>query len=152
MSDDLILMAHGGGGELTRQLLAEIVIDELGNPILDTLDDSACLDVPETDLLLTTDSYVVDPVFFPGGDIGKLSVCGTVNDIAMQGGEPRYLSLGLIIEEGFSLDDLRRVVCSIREASEEAGVNLVRLHGDKILDKIAKRHFKLTQRILSVLE
>lgn len=132
--DNIILMAHGGGGTLTRKIIDEIILAELGNPILNRLDDGACLSVPESELVLTTDSYVVDPVFFPGGDIGKLAVSGTINDLAMQGAEPRYMSLGLIIEEGFSISDLKRIIRSVKNVSEEAGVLIVT--GDtKVVDR-----------------
>jgi hydrogenase expression/formation protein HypE len=95
------------------------------NPILARLDDGACLSVPESDLVLTTDSYVVRPIFFPGGDIGKLAVCGTINDLAMQGAEPRYLSLALILEEGLPLEDLEKIIASVGKTASEAGVKIV---------------------------
>lgn len=123
--DDIILMAHGGGGALTRKIIDELILVELGNPILNKLDDGACLSIPESELVLTTDSYVVDPVFFPGGDIGRLAVSGTINDLAMQGAEPRYMSLGLIIEEGFPIRDLKRIIRSVKNVSEETGVLIV---------------------------
>jgi hydrogenase expression/formation protein HypE len=124
-SSPVILMGHGGGGRLTRQIIRDIMLRELGNPILAPLDDGACVSVPEKDLVLTTDSYVVDPIFFPGGDIGKLSVCGTVNDLCMQGAVPRYLTLGLILEEGLPLADLDRVVRSIGATVRPCGVLVV---------------------------
>jgi len=122
---DVILMAHGGGGGMTRRLIEDVMVRELGNPILAPLDDGAYLRLSGTDLVMTTDSYVVDPIFFPGGDIGRLAVCGTVNDLAMMGAEPRYLSLALIIEEGLSLADLRRIVRSVGRTAREAGVAIV---------------------------
>lgn len=122
---DMVLLSHGGGGTRTRQLLREIVLPEIMNPVLAPLDDAACLEVAESDLVLTTDSYVVKPLFFPGGDIGKLAVCGTVNDLAMQGAEPRYLTLGLILEEGFPLGDLRRVMTSLAGTARQTGVRIV---------------------------
>lgn len=125
MQEDIITLAHGGGGTLTRRIVEEIILRELGNPILRTLDDGACLQVPESELVLTTDSYVVDPIFFPGGDIGVLAVCGTLNDLAMQGAEPRYLTLGLILEEGLAFDDLRRVIASAGKVCRENGVLVV---------------------------
>jgi hydrogenase expression/formation protein HypE len=109
-NDDIILMGHGGGGLMTSDLIKNVVISELGNPILDKLDDAACLPPLEGPLAFSTDSYVVDPIFFPGGDIGKLAACGTINDLTMQGAEPKYLTFSLIIQEGFALADLKRIV------------------------------------------
>lgn len=123
--DDIILMGHGGGGVLTGQLIQDLIMSELGNPILATLDDAACLGEQSGDLVMTTDSFVVNPVFFPGGDIGRLAACGTLNDLAMQGGEPRYLTLGLILEEGLLLEDLRRIVASVGQACREVGAQVV---------------------------
>jgi hydrogenase expression/formation protein HypE len=123
--NDVVLLSHGGGGSRTRQLLRDIVLPGIMNPVLAPLDDAACLDVPESDLVLTTDSYVVKPLFFPGGDIGRLAVCGTVNDLAMQGAEPRYLTLGLILEEGLPLADLKRIMTSVAEAAGQTGVRIV---------------------------
>jgi len=135
--DDVILMGHGGGGALTHALVKDVLLRELDNPILARLDDAACLHVPESDLVFTTDSYVVDPVFFPGGDIGTLAVCGTINDVTMQGAEPRYLSLGLIIEEGFALSDLRRIVRSVGQTCAQNGVLVVT--GDtKVIERRTK--------------
>ncbi len=123
--EDIILLSHGGGGRRTRELLEQVILPPLRNPILERLDDAACLSVPESDVVMTTDSYVVRPLFFPGGDIGKLAVCGTVNDLAMQGAEPRYLSLGLILEEGLPIADLKKVMASVAAAAGEAGVAVV---------------------------
>lgn len=124
-SNDVILLAHGGGGVRTQALIRGIILRRLGNPILDKLDDSACLTIPESELAFTTDSYVVNPIFFPGGDIGKLAACGTINDLAMQGAEPRYLSLGLILEEGLPLRDLDLVIASLAEVLAQTGVRVV---------------------------
>ena len=118
-------MAHGGGGLRSRQLLQDVILPELGNDILLQLDDAACVPSPGPDLALTTDSYVVRPLFFPGGDIGRLAVCGTANDLAMQGAEPRYLTLGLILEEGLEIEVVRRVVRSMAHAAAEAAVKIV---------------------------
>lgn len=123
--DDVVLLAHGGGGLLTKKLIKEIVFRHLGNPILEQLDDSACLTIPESELAFTTDSYVVTPIFFPGGDIGALAACGTINDLAMQGAEPRYLSFGLILEEGFAIRDLERIVKSLAKVTERTGTQIV---------------------------
>ena len=122
---DTILLAHGGGGGLTKEIIERIILRHLDNPILAKLDDGACINVPEAELVFTTDSYVVDPVFFPGGDIGKLAVCGTINDLAMQGAEPRYLSLGLILEEGLPIGDLERIIKSVAAVLRETGVTVV---------------------------
>ncbi len=124
-NDDLILLGHGGGGQLTQRLIADVLFPPLANPILAQMDDGACLTVPESELVLTTDSFVVDPVFFPGGDIGRLAACGTINDLAMQGAEPRYLTLGLILEEGFPVRDLRTIIASLAAAACEAGTQVV---------------------------
>lgn len=120
--DDLITLDYGSGGKKTAALIDEIIVPELGNAALNSLGDGAVL---EGGLAFSTDSFVVSPLFFPGGDIGKLSVCGTVNDLAMCGAEPKYLSLALIIEEGLPAEDLRRVVASIKSAAEAAGVQVV---------------------------
>lgn len=123
--NDIVLLSHGGGGLRSRQLIKDMIVRHLGNPILNELDDGACLSMAEKDLVFTTDSFVVRPLFFPGGDIGKLAVCGTVNDLAMMGAEPRYLSLGLILEEGLPFVDFERVILSMRTALDEAKVKIV---------------------------
>jgi hydrogenase expression/formation protein HypE len=126
--EERITLAHGSGGALMHELIVGVIAAHLSNPVLAGLDDAAEIaglieDADEGDrLAFTTDSYVVQPLFFPGGDIGKLSVCGTVNDLAMRGARPAYLSLGLVIEEGFLLDDLVRVLASVAGAAGEAGV------------------------------
>ncbi len=122
--NDTILLAHGSGGRLSHDLVKNTVLRFLDNPILNRLDDSAVFDINGR-LAFTTDSYVVSPLFFPGGDIGKLAVCGTVNDLCMAGAEPLYLSLSLIIEEGFSLEQLETILRSIQEAAAQAGVTVV---------------------------
>lgn len=135
MKDEkIVLLAHGGGGSRTQELLREHILPHLRNPVLDQMDDAAVVPAEGGDLVLTTDSYVVRPLFFPGGDIGRLSVCGTVNDIAMQGGIPRYLTLSLIIEEGLPFADLRRAVASAAAAAQEAGV-LVAAGDTKVIDR-----------------
>lgn len=120
--DDIITLDYGSGGKKTATLIDEIIIPELGNNTLNSLGDGAILD---GQLAFSTDSFVVSPLFFPGGDIGKLCVCGTVNDLAMCGAEPKYLSLALIIEEGLPTESLRRIVASIKAAAENAGVAVV---------------------------
>ena len=121
---DRILLTHGSGGSLARELVEKSFLKVLNNPLLARLDDSAVFDFSGT-LAFTTDSHVVSPIFFPGGDIGRLAVCGTVNDLAMSGARPLYLSLALIIEEGLIMSDLDRVVASIQRAAEEAGVKII---------------------------
>jgi len=122
--DDTILLAHGSGGKLSHELVEKTFLPFLANPALNKLDDSAIFEVSGR-LAFTTDGYVVNPIFFPGGDIGKLAVCGTVNDLAMNGARPLYLSLSAIIEEGFLVSELDRIVQSIRKAAEEAGVSII---------------------------
>jgi hydrogenase expression/formation protein HypE len=122
--DDTILLAHGSGGKLSHELVEKTFLPFLANPALNKLDDSAVFEASGR-LAFTTDSYVVNPIFFPGGAIGQLAVCGTVNDLAMNGAKPLYLSLSAIIEEGFLLRELERIVQSIKKAAEEAGVSII---------------------------
>ncbi len=121
---DKILLAHGSGGKLAHELVEKSFVKALANPLLAKLDDSAVIDLSGR-LAFTTDSYVVSPIFFPGGDIGKLAVCGTVNDLAMSGAKPLYLSLSFIIEEGLLKSELDKVVNSVQRAAGEAGVEIV---------------------------
>jgi len=123
--DEVILMSHGGGGRRTQQLLRDHIFPPLDNPILRQLDDSACVTIGGAELAFTTDSYVIRPLFFPGGDIGRLAICGTVNDLVMQGARPLYLTLGLILEEGLRIADLDRIMQSMAAAAREAGVQVV---------------------------
>ncbi len=123
-TEDRILLAHGSGGRLSHELVQKSLVPSWSNPVLNRLDDAAVFKLSGR-LAFTTDSYVVSPIFFPGGDIGKLSICGTVNDLAMCGAQPLYFSVALIIEEGFRLAELERIVTSIKEATEEAGVEIV---------------------------
>ncbi len=120
-----VLMAHGGGGKLTQQLLENIFGPAFSNPILDTRHDSAQFAVPPGRLAMTTDSYVVRPLFFPGGDIGSMAIHGTVNDLAMSGARPLYLSCAFIIGEGLPMETLWQVVCSMRSAAKLCGVEIV---------------------------
>ena len=122
--DDRILLAHGSGGKLSHELVEKKFLPFLSNPALNTLDDSAIFEASGR-LAFTTDGYVVNPIFFPGGDIGKLAVCGTVNDLAMSGAKPLYLSLSAIIEEGLLLSELEQIVQSIKKSAEEAAVNII---------------------------
>jgi hydrogenase expression/formation protein HypE len=120
-----VLMAHGGGGMLTHQLMENVFGPAFSNPILDTRHDSAQFAVPPGRLAMTTDSYVVRPLFFPGGDIGSMAVHGTVNDLAMSGARPLYLSCAFIIEEGLPMETLWRVVCSMSGAAKRCGVQII---------------------------
>jgi hydrogenase expression/formation protein HypE len=129
-----VLLAHGGGGRLMHQLLDRVFLSAFRNRWLDTGHDSAVLDVAKGRIAFTTDSYVVRPLFFPGGSIGTLAVNGTVNDLAMAGARPIALSAGFIIEEGLAVDTLQRVVASMRDAAQLAGVPIVT--GDtKVVDR-----------------
>jgi hydrogenase expression/formation protein HypE len=125
MNDDLILLGHGSGGVLSHKLLSDLIIPALSGTPLSGQDDAAVLDIDAGRIAFTTDSYVVDPIFFPGGDIGSLAVNGTVNDLAMVGATPLYVSCGLIIEEGFSRKELSVIVASMRRAADLAGVRIV---------------------------
>jgi hydrogenase expression/formation protein HypE len=125
MGNKRILLDHGSGGVAGRDLIENIFLPRLDNPVLAEFEDSAVLTAGSTRLAFTTDGYVVDPVFFPGGDIGALAIHGTINDLAMQGASPIGLSLALILEEGFPMADLERVVDSIARASRDSGVPVV---------------------------
>jgi hydrogenase expression/formation protein HypE len=129
-----VMMAHGGGGKLMHQLLENVFGKAFSNPILDARHDSAQFTVPPGKLAMTTDSYVVRPIFFPGGDIGSMAVHGTVNDLAMSGARPLFLSNAFIIEEGLPMETLWRVVCSMRDAAKRCGMQIIT--GDmKVVDK-----------------
>ncbi|MCE9616705.1 MAG: hydrogenase expression/formation protein HypE [Lentisphaerae bacterium] len=131
---DTVLLGHGGGGRLMQQLLEGLILPAFRNPALDRRHDGAVVEFGGERVAFTTDSYVVHPLFFPGGDIGRLAVHGTLNDLAMCGAKPRYLSAGLIIEEGLPMADLGRIVESMRQAAAAAGVSLVT--GDtKVVDR-----------------
>lgn len=134
MRSDRILLAHGSGGTMMRELIEDVFLAEFGDDILRRMDDAAALDIPGNRIALSTDTYVVSPVFFPGGDIGRLAVCGTVNDVATSGAKPLYLSVGFVLEEGFPVADLERILVSMRDAALEAGVRIVT--GDtKVVEK-----------------
>ncbi len=120
-----IVLGHGSGGKLTQDLVEELFLPNFTNHYLAQLDDQAVLDVNGSRLAFTTDSFVVTPIFFPGGDIGRLAINGTVNDLAMCGATPRFISVAFILEEGLAVADLVRVVESMRQAAQEAGVLLV---------------------------
>jgi hydrogenase expression/formation protein HypE len=122
---DTVLLAHGSGGLMAHELLQDVFLRHLGDCELGALEDAAVLAPLEGRLAMTTDSYVVQPLFFPGGDIGKLAVCGTVNDLAMRGARPLFLSVGFILEEGLSISELERVVASMADTARYAGVRVV---------------------------
>jgi hydrogenase expression/formation protein HypE len=124
LRDELVTLAHGSGGKATRALVENLFVEELGNPLLTPLGDSAVLELNGTRLAFTTDSYVVKPIFFPGGDIGELAVNGTVNDLAVAGARPVALTAGFVIEEGFPIADLRRLAASMAQAAAAAGVSV----------------------------
>ncbi|NJE74770.1 hydrogenase expression/formation protein HypE [Pseudoflavonifractor sp. SW1122] len=124
MEPQYITLDHGSGGGRTAQLIEELLLPALQNPHLAPLGDGALLDV-NGPLAFSTDSFVIDPIFFPGGDIGKLAVCGTVNDLAMCGAVPKYLSLGIILEEGFPVEDLKRIITSLAATAASCGVQVV---------------------------
>jgi hydrogenase expression/formation protein HypE len=125
LRDELVTLAHGAGGKATRNLVEALFLEELDNPVLAALGDSARLDLNGSRVAFTTDSYVVKPIFFPGGDIGELAVNGTVNDLAVAGARPLFLSAGFVLEEGLAVADLRRVAASMRSAAGAAGVVIV---------------------------
>lgn len=137
---DHIVLGHGSGGKLSAELLERVFLPAFSNPLLDKLDDQALLQINGSRLAFTTDAFVVTPLFFPGGDIGRLAINGTVNDLAMSGARPLYLAAAFILEEGLPTDELRRIVQSMSEAARDAGVQLVtgdtkvvnRGKGDKI--------------------
>ncbi|CAI2445869.1 hydrogenase expression/formation protein HypE [Serratia liquefaciens] len=127
--NNVITMAHGSGGAAMQQLLDDLFLPAFANPQLDQREDQARLDLAELTqqgdrLAFTTDSYVIDPIFFPGGDIGKLAICGTANDLAVSGALPRYLSCGFILEEGLPLPELQRVVVSMAATAQQAGIRI----------------------------
>lgn len=133
MNHDIITMDHGSGGGATAALIEELLLPAFHNQQLSALGDGAVLDLSGP-LVFSTDSFVVDPIFFPGGDIGKLAVCGTVNDLAMCGGTPRYLSLSFILEEGFPIASLKKIIASIAETAASCRVTIVT--GDtKVVEK-----------------
>jgi hydrogenase expression/formation protein HypE len=131
---DTVLLGHGSGGKLSAELVRDVFLPAFNNPALARLDDQAIVQVNGSRIAITTDSFVVKPLFFPGGDIGSLAVHGTVNDLAMGGAQPLFLSVAFIIEEGLSMDVLRRVVESLQRAAASAGVQIVT--GDtKVVEK-----------------
>lgn len=140
MHQDRILLSHGSGGTMMRDLIEGLFIAEFGDEVLRRMDDAAALPFRGGRMAFSTDTYVVNPIFFPGGDIGHLAVCGTVNDVATSGATPLYLSVGFVLEEGMPVDDLRRILTSMVRCASEAGVRIVtgdtkvveRGHGDGV--------------------
>ena len=129
-----IVLGHGSGGRLSAELLRDVFLPLFSNPILDRMDDQAVLEIGGTRLAFTTDSFVVKPLFFPGGDIGSLAVHGTVNDLAMGGARPLFLSVAFILEEGLPTETVRRIAASMANAAVSAGVAIVT--GDtKVVEK-----------------
>jgi hydrogenase expression/formation protein HypE len=123
---DRVVLGHGGGGRLTADLLSAVFLPAFGNSTLSALEDQATVPLPSADrIAITTDGFVVHPVFFPGGDIGRLAVCGTVNDLAVGGARPLFLAAAFILEEGFAIESLQRVVASMKSACAEADVQIV---------------------------
>lgn len=134
MKTDRILMAHGSGGLMSQQLIENLFKQAWNNSYLDSMMDGAILELPLGKVVMSTDSYVITPIFFPGGDIGKLSICGTVNDLVACGAKPMYLTAAFIIEEGFIISDLEKIAYSMAVTAKEAGVKLVA--GDtKVVEK-----------------
>src|SRR4051812_15584186 len=129
-----IVLGHGSGGRLTQQLIDRLILPAFRNESLESQHDGAVFNVQAGRMAFSADSYIVHPLFFPGGNIGELAVNGTVNDLAMCGARPRYLSVSLIIEEGLPMDELWKILCSMRDAAAAAGVTLVT--GDtKVVDR-----------------
>lgn len=124
-NNDIILLDHGAGGKVFHAMFSQMILPLFDNGLLAKQDDGAVFEVPGGRMAFSTDSYTVDPIFFPGGDIGELAVNGTVNDVAMCGATPLYISVGLIIEEGMKIEDLRRILQSMARAAQKAGVRIV---------------------------
>jgi len=120
-----VQMAHGAGGKLSAELIDKFILPRFGNDALNNLEDQATLNLPAGRVAFSTDTFVVSPIFFPGGDIGDLAINGTVNDVAMSGAKPLYLSVGFVLEEGFSLEEFHRVLISMERAAEKSGVQIV---------------------------
>ena len=133
MANDKVTLAHGAGGKVSQELMEQVILPAYGNPVLNTLHDGALVNM-KGEVAFTTDSYVVQPLFFAGGNIGKLAVCGTVNDLSMTGAIPRYLSVGMIIEEGFPIKDLQTIVSTMKKMADEAGV-VIATGDTKVVEK-----------------
>ncbi len=125
MIEEKVLLDHGSGGKVSHSMFSDLILPLFENPELSKQDDGATLDIEGTKLAFSTDSYVVDPIFFPGGNIGDLAVNGTINDIAMCGANPKFISVGLIIEEGLPVKDLKKILETMAIAAKKAGVKIV---------------------------
>lgn len=125
MGEDRIMMAHGSGGKISHELISDFILPKFDDDILKKLDDSAVFKIKGNRLAFTTDSYVINPIFFPGGDIGKLAIFGTVNDISMSGAVPLYICVSFVLEEGFLMSDLEKILKSIKDAAKQANVLIV---------------------------
>jgi hydrogenase expression/formation protein HypE len=125
MKDDKVMLDHGAGGRMSHSLIADIMLPVFDNPVLSRLDDGAILDIDGIRIAFSTDTFTVDPIFFPGGNIGDLAVNGTVNDIAMCGANPLFLSVGLLIEDGFPMEELKRILRTMGNAADAAGVKII---------------------------
>lgn len=147
MKSDKILLDHGSGGRASHKLVSELILGYFANPILNELDDSAIFFTENGRMAFSTDSYTVDPLFFPGGDIGDLAINGTVNDIAMRGAAPLYLSVGFIIEEGFPVAGLEKILSSMNRAANEAGVKVITGDTKVVPQKAADKIFINTSGI-----
>lgn len=147
MKSDKILLDHGSGGRASHKLVSELILGYFANPILNELDDSAIFFTENGRMAFSTDSYTVDPLFFPGGDIGDLAINGTVNDIAMRGATPLYLSVGFIIEEGFPVAGLEKILSSMNRAANEAGVKVITGDTKVVPQKAADKIFINTSGI-----
>jgi hydrogenase expression/formation protein HypE len=123
--EERISLAHGSGGRASHELIEKLFVATFGSKPLLPMEDCAILETGKERLAFTTDSFVVDPIFFPGGDIGKLAIHGTVNDLAMRGSKPVFLSVGMILEEGFPVKDLEKIVWSLKQGADDAGVEIV---------------------------
>ena len=133
-TDEFILLGHGSGGRLSAKLMEDVFLPAFRNPTLERMDDQAVFDVPAGRVAMSTDTYVVKPMFFPGGNLGELAVYGTVNDLAVGGATPKYLSAGFVLEEGLPLDTLRTLVGAMAAAARRCGVEIVT--GDtKVVEK-----------------
>ena len=126
MTDDTVLLGHGSGGQMMKRIVDDVFLEAFGAPELLAGNDAGVAELPATGrIAMSTDSFVVTPQFFPGGNIGRLAVCGTVNDVATSGARVRYLSCGFILEEGYPMDDLRRICATMHETADEAGVRII---------------------------
>lgn len=151
MKDSFVGLGHGSGGRKTRRLIKELFLRYLGNPVLERLEDAAELPVEKGRIALTTDAHVVQPLFFPGGDIGKLAVCGTANDLAVKGAKPRFMTASFVLRAGLGLDVLERIVRSMAEEMDKLGMKLIA--GDtKVIEKGEKEECYITTAGFGIIE